>query len=262
MEAGYGSAAHAAEHLRRLLQKALEQAFPGCETEKVPVGTSQTGGQWFFSSGLVFSCAAVKKISPAEAADRLSAFLPARDAVFDRIEKSGGYLNFAPSAQWYAACAAFLLRNASFSAWRITEEDFGFFAGASPAVKEVQKAFVRLCSVLRGCRAEGLLELSCPPEALSLLKSPQETALLFSLARLPDDTGSSLLPSLLEVSRAFHRFYDSLRVWSPDPHLTAARVSLCLACGGRMQKSLQQLGLLCVGTKQHFTVSAQKTKYF
>ena len=124
---------------------------------------------------------------------------------FPLAKRRAGYLNFYPSLRWYAACAASLLQSASFSAWRLTEEDFGFFAFSSPSVQELQRAFVRLCSVLRGCRAEGMLDLPCPPSALALLKDPQELVLLFSLARLADAKGQSILPALLETARAFHR---------------------------------------------------------
>ena len=244
MESGYGNIAHGAWHLRQLLQSAQEQAFPGCKIGQIPVWTSWPGGRGAFSSSIAFLCAASKKISPAEAADKLSAFLPERDALFSSCKRCAGYLNFYPSLRWYAACAASLLQSASFSAWRLTEEDFGFFAFSSPSVQELQRAFVRLCSVLRGCRAEGMLDLPCPPSALALLRDPQELALLFSLARLADAKGQSILPALLETARAFHRLYDSWRVWSPDSRLTTARAALYLACAAGMQKALQQTDLL------------------
>ena len=159
MESGYGNIAHGAWHLRQLLQSAQEQAFPGCKIGQIPVWTSWPGGRGAFSSSIAFLCAASEKISPAEAADKLSAFLPERDALFSSCKRRAGYLNFYPSLRWYAACAASLLQSASFSAWRLTEEDFGFFAFSSSSVQELQRAFVRLCSVLRGCRAEGMLDL-------------------------------------------------------------------------------------------------------
>ena len=241
MESGYGNIAHGAWHLRQLLQSAQEQAFPGCKIGQIPVWTSWPGGRGAFSSSIAFLCAASEKISPA---DKLSAFLPERDALFSSCKRCAGYLNFYPSLRWYAACAASLLQSASFSAWRLTEEDFGFFAFSSSSVQELQRAFVRLCSVLRGCRAEGMLDLPCPPSALALLRDPQELALLFSLARLADAKGQSILPALLETARAFHRLYDSRRVWSPDSHLTTARAALYLACAAGMQKALQQTDLL------------------
>ena len=75
MESGYGNIAHGAWHLRQLLQSAQEQAFPGCKIGQIPVWTSWPGGRGAFSSSIAFLCAASKKISPAEAADKLSAYL-------------------------------------------------------------------------------------------------------------------------------------------------------------------------------------------
>ena len=74
MESGYGNIAHGAWHLRQLLQSAQEQAFPGCKIGQIPVWTSWPGGRGAFSSSIAFLCAASEKISPAEAADKLSAF--------------------------------------------------------------------------------------------------------------------------------------------------------------------------------------------
>lgn len=173
----------------------------------------------------------------------MSVFLPGEDLLFSKIEKNSGYLNFHPSPRWYTESASFLLRSASFSAWHFTEEDFGFFCTSSPAVAELQKSFVRLCSILRNCQAEGMLSLPCPDCALALLDKPQELALIFSLARLADAKSQSLLPILLETARAFCFFYDSRRVWSPQPHLTAARAALCLTCAAWIQQGLQQTGL-------------------
>ena len=243
MEPGYGSIAYTSRQLQQLLQKALEQVFPNCKTKQIPIRTSFLNGQGVFSSGLAFVCAASKGISPAEAADRLSVFLPGEDLLFSKIEKNSGYLNFHPSPRWYTESASFLLRSASFSAWHFTEEDFGFFCTSSPAVAELQKSFVRLCSILRNCQAEGMLSLPCPDCALALLDKPQELALIFSLARLADAKSQSLLPILLETARAFCFFYDSRRVWSPQPHLTAARAALCLTCAAWIQQGLQQTGL-------------------
>ena len=76
MEPGYGSIAYTSRQLQQLLQKALEQVFPHCKTKQIPIRTSFLNGQGVFSSGLAFVCAASKGISPAEAADRLSVFLP------------------------------------------------------------------------------------------------------------------------------------------------------------------------------------------
>ena len=118
--------------------------------EEIPIKTDWQNGQGIFSSALPFLCAQKVQIPLSNAAERLAACLPERDRLFSRLEKSGGYLNFFPSLDWYAECFQTLSKSAFFSAWSITEEDFDFFAAApSPAAARIQKTFVRLCMVLR-----------------------------------------------------------------------------------------------------------------
>ncbi|MDD3193128.1 MAG: DALR anticodon-binding domain-containing protein [Oscillospiraceae bacterium] len=241
MEKLYGGVAAAFRRLNHLLQQALQQAFPTSKIHSIPLEISRRAGPGVLSSGLSFLCAKEAGLSPALAADRLSAFLPAQDPVFDRWERSGGYLNVHLSRSWYAACAAALNRDAT-CAWSATEEDFAFFRGCAPSPVAVQKTFVRLCSILRNCHTEGMLPLSCPDVDFSLLCAPQELDLIFCLCRLAEAEENSLRPILSETARAFDQFYNAWHIWSPDLRLTRARSALCLACGTGLRQGMEKTG--------------------
>lgn len=229
--------------IRRLLRQALKQAFPRCEIEKIPLKTGWRSQQGIFSSSLPFLCARQEGISPLEASKRLAACLPEQDRLFSLLEKSGGYLDFLPSDAWYAGCFCALSQAAFFSSWDRTEEDFDFFAGGSPAAAGVQKAFVRLCGILRNCLAEKIL---LEPSAVNgaLLSQTEELSLIFSLFRLRMSGTEGLLPVLQETAGAFGRFYDTWRIWSPDPSLTCARAGLCLICAAGLERGMASAGLL------------------
>lgn len=226
-----------------LLRRALEQAFPHCEMEEIPIKTDWQNGQGIFSSALPFLCAQKVQIPLSNAAERLAACLPERDRLFSRLEKSGGYLNFFPSLDWYAECFQTLSKSAFFSAWSITEEDFDFFAAApSPAAARIQKTFVRLCMVLRSCLAE---KIPLDPLAASpqLLCEPEEQSLIFSSFRLALAGNGNRLLVLEEIAGAFNRFYNARRVWSPNPSLTCSRAALCLICGAGMEREMESAGI-------------------
>ncbi len=240
-EAACGPAAF--ESLQRLLQQALEGAFPHCKIEAIPLKTGWQNWQGIFSSALPFLCARQTGISPLEASIKLAACLPEQDRLFSLLEKNSGYLDFLPSAAWYACCLRTLSQAASFSGWDTTEEDFGFFSGSAPAVAGVQKTFVRLCGILRNCLAEQI-PLGLSDSAASLLTRSEELSLIFALFRLRFANTKSLLPVLQETAGAFDRFYDTWRIWSPNPSLTCARAGLCLICAGGMEQGMSAAGLL------------------
>lgn len=231
------------EHLEALLQTAQEKAFPHCEIEKIPIKTSWQNGQGIFSSSLPFLCSKKVGIPPFMVSERLRSCLPKQDRLFALSEKADGYLNFIPSSAWYDDCFLAMSQKASFSSWSATEEDFGFFAGSSPAAAQVQKAFVRLCSVLRNCLAE---RISFDPFGgpAPLFRQSEELALLFALFRLNIASTRGILPILLETAGAFHHFYDTCRIWSPEASYTCARARLCLICGAEMERSMKALGIL------------------
>lgn len=237
------SGAAAFEPIRRLLRQALKQAFPRCEIEKIPLKTGWQNRRGIFSSSLSFLCARQAGISPEQASKELAACLPKEDRLFSLLEPSGGYLNFLPSDVWYAECLRALSQAAAFCRWDMTEEDFGFFSGASPAAASVQRAFVRLCGILRNCLAENI-PLSPSAACGAPLSRPEERELIFALFRLDTAGEESLLPVLGEAAGAFCRFYDTLRVWSPDPCLTCARAGLCLVCAAGLEQGMAAAGLL------------------
>ncbi len=231
------------EPIRRLLQQALEQTFPHCKIESIPLKTGWQNRRGIFSSSLPFLCARQTGISLPETSKKLAACLPKQDRLFSLWDPSGGYLNFLPSDAWYTECLRALSQTATFRGWDKTEEDFGFFSGASPATAGVQKAFVRLCGVLRNCLAEKIPLKPSATDAASLSR-PGERALIFALFRLRLAGEESLLPVLQEAAGAFCRFYDTWRVWSPDPCLTRARAGLCLVCAAELEQGMAAAGLL------------------
>lgn len=95
----------------------------------------------------------------------------------------------------------------------------------------VQYAHARVCSILRNVE----IEHSIDTVDLSLLKAPEELALIRHISTLPQeiiDSANSYDPSKvtrfsMEVANLFHKFYTQCQVKGDDVELTKARAVLC-----------------------------------
>ena len=98
----------------------------------------------------------------------------------------------------------------------------------------VQYAHARICSLLARLRAEGF-ETEGAEIDYSLLTSPEETALIKKLARLPEEIRvavrdfepARMTKYLTDTASLFHTFYNAHRIREAERPLALARMQLC-----------------------------------
>lgn len=98
----------------------------------------------------------------------------------------------------------------------------------------VQYAHARICSIIRILKESGVSADTAQNIDLSLLKTPEEFALLEILARLPEEIESAaqnfepsnLTHYLIDVASHFHSFYNACRVRDEEENLMHARLKL------------------------------------
>lgn len=105
----------------------------------------------------------------------------------------------------------------------------------SNPVYYVQYAYARICSIIRNLETEGIKQRKCSREELSVLKTPEERALVLHIASLTDEIVLSaktydparITHYVAELATKFHKFYSACRVKVDDEVLMQARLTLC-----------------------------------
>ena len=101
----------------------------------------------------------------------------------------------------------------------------------------VQCARARICSILKALAADGITPYPCTDEELRLLTAPAELELIRHLSAYTseiieaakDYDPARITRYVITLATLFHKFYDACRVKGDNPHLTNARLTLCIA---------------------------------
>lgn len=101
----------------------------------------------------------------------------------------------------------------------------------------VQYARARICSILKALAADGITPYPCTDEDLRLLTAPAELELIRHLSAYTseiieaakDYDPARITRYVITLATLFHKFYDACRVKGDNPHLTNARLTLCIA---------------------------------
>ena len=101
----------------------------------------------------------------------------------------------------------------------------------------VQYARARICSILKALAADGITPYPCTDEELRLLNTPAELELIRHLSAYTseiieaakDYDPARITRYVITLATLFHKFYDACRVKGDNPHLTNARLTLCIA---------------------------------
>ena len=116
----------------------------------------------------------------------------------------------------------------------------------------VQYAHARICSlVAKVVETKGISVPAAAEVDATLLQTPEELALLKTIARFPEElklAGRELDPSqinryLVALAGDFHRFYNSCRCMVDDPALQAARLKLADSVRGVLENGLNLIGV-------------------
>jgi arginyl-tRNA synthetase len=100
----------------------------------------------------------------------------------------------------------------------------------------VQYAHARICSILKKMEAEGVAFVGADKVDPSLLVEPAEMELIRMLAAFPQEivlAADKYDPSrinrfVIDLSAAFHRFYNTCRIQGAEPAVQQARLALCV----------------------------------
>lgn len=101
----------------------------------------------------------------------------------------------------------------------------------------VQYARARICSILKALAADGITPNPCTDDELRLLTAPAELELIRHLSAYTseiieaakDYDPARITRYVITLATLFHKFYDACRVKGDNPHLTNARLTLCIA---------------------------------
>ena len=115
----------------------------------------------------------------------------------------------------------------------------------------VQYVHARISSIIRNGQERGFADIAWEDEAVSRITEPEEMQLIKLMARYPEVVKNSALfmePHripfyLMELSAAFHGYYNKHRVLSDDPLLTKGRLYLVSAIKKVIHNGLHLLGV-------------------
>lgn len=113
----------------------------------------------------------------------------------------------------------------------------------------VQYAHARICSIISG--AGDSMPNDDDSVDLTLLREPSEIRLVKEMSKFPEEVAKAaryLEPHRItnyatSLAEAFHGFYNSEKVLTDDPELTAARLKLTTAAGVVIKNTLRLLGI-------------------
>ena len=115
----------------------------------------------------------------------------------------------------------------------------------------VQYVHARISSIISKGKEQGIIDIKWKDQAVNLLKEPEDISLIKALARYPEavEAGGRLMEPhrityyLMELSSAFHTYYNKHKVLTDNPDLTFGRLYLILAVQKVIKNGLNLLGV-------------------